>query len=68
MMFVRFSRRLFLFYLLGFTFAACKPQDGDGVEGTLTIGVINYGGGEQIINQYAKFNSYLGEKQTHIFS
>ncbi len=61
-MFVRFPRRLFLFHLLGFTFAACKPQNGNGVEGTLTIGVINYGGGEQIINQYAKFNSYLGEK------
>ena len=60
MMFLRFSRRLFLFNLLGLTFAACQsPKE---FEGTLTIGVINYGGGEQIINQYAKFNSYLGEK------
>ncbi|MCC5608651.1 phosphate/phosphite/phosphonate ABC transporter substrate-binding protein [Nostoc sp. CHAB 5834] len=59
-MFLRFSRRLFLFNLLGFTFAACQsPRE---FEGTLTIGVINYGGGEQIINQYAKFNDYLGEK------
>ncbi|MEH2459492.1 phosphate/phosphite/phosphonate ABC transporter substrate-binding protein [Nostoc sp.] len=59
-MFLRFSRRLFLFNLLGLTFAACQPTKK--FEGTLTIGVINYGGGEQIINQYAKFNSYLGEK------
>ncbi|MEH2409736.1 phosphate/phosphite/phosphonate ABC transporter substrate-binding protein [Nostoc sp.] len=59
-MFVRFPRRLFLFNLLGLTFAACQPTKK--FEGTLTIGVINYGGGEQIINQYAKFNSYLGEK------
>ncbi|MHC5932873.1 phosphate/phosphite/phosphonate ABC transporter substrate-binding protein [Nostoc sp.] len=59
-MFLRFSRRLFLFNLLGLTFAAC--QSTKEFEGTLTIGVINYGGGEQIINQYAKFNSYLGEK------
>jgi phosphonate transport system substrate-binding protein len=58
-MFLRFSRRLFLFHLLGFTFVACKPKP---FEGTLTIGVINYGGGEQVINQYAKFDSYLGEK------
>ena len=60
MMFLRFPRRLFLFNLLGLTFAACQsPKE---FEGTLTIGVINYGGGEQIIKQYAKFNSYLGEK------
>ncbi|MDF5738773.1 MULTISPECIES: phosphate/phosphite/phosphonate ABC transporter substrate-binding protein [unclassified Nostoc] len=59
-MFVRFPRRLFMFHLLGFTFAACQsPKE---FEGNLTVGVINYGGGEQIINQYAKFNSYLGEK------
>ncbi|MEH2067015.1 MAG: PhnD/SsuA/transferrin family substrate-binding protein [Nostoc sp.] len=59
-MFLRFSRRFFLFNLLGLTFASC--QSGRKFEGTLTIGVLNYGGGEQIINQYAKFNSYLGEK------
>ncbi|MFN6464026.1 MAG: phosphate/phosphite/phosphonate ABC transporter substrate-binding protein [Nostoc sp. DedVER02] len=57
---LRFSRRLFLFHLLGFTFTACKPKNN--FEGALTIGAINYGGGEQIINQYAKFNTYLGEK------
>ncbi|MBN3883960.1 MAG: PhnD/SsuA/transferrin family substrate-binding protein [Nostoc sp.] len=59
-MFLRFPRRLFLFNLLGLTFAACQPRKE--FEGALTIGVINYGGGEQIINQYAKFNNYLGEK------
>ncbi len=56
----RFPRRLFLFHLLGLTFASCQPRRK--FEGPLTIGVINYGGGEQIINQYAKFNNYLGEK------
>ncbi|MEH1772601.1 phosphate/phosphite/phosphonate ABC transporter substrate-binding protein [Nostoc sp.] len=59
-MFLRFPRRFFLFNLLGLTFAACQPRKE--FEGALTIGVINYGGGEQIINQYAKFNNYLGEK------
>ncbi|MBN3874500.1 phosphate/phosphite/phosphonate ABC transporter substrate-binding protein [Nostoc sp. JL33] len=59
-MFLRFPRRFFLFNLLGLTFAACQsPKE---FEGTLTVGVINYGGGEKIINQYAKFNSYLGER------
>ncbi|MEH1837733.1 MAG: PhnD/SsuA/transferrin family substrate-binding protein [Nostoc sp.] len=59
-MFLRFPRRFFLFNLLGLTFAACQsPRE---FEGTLTIGVINYGGGEQIINQYGKFNNFLGEK------
>lgn len=56
----RFPRRLFLFHLLGLAFASCQPRRK--FEGPLTIGVINYGGGEQIINQYAKFNTYLGEK------
>jgi phosphonate transport system substrate-binding protein len=59
-MFLRFSRRFFLFNLLGLTFASCQRTPK--VEGTLTVGVLNYGGGEQIIKQYAKFNSYLGEK------
>jgi phosphonate transport system substrate-binding protein len=60
MMFLRFPRRLFLFNLLGLTFAACQSQRQ--FEGTLTLGVINYGGSDKIISQYAKFNSYLGEK------
>ncbi|MBD0386306.1 MAG: PhnD/SsuA/transferrin family substrate-binding protein [Nostoc sp. C3-bin3] len=59
-MFLRFPRRLFLFNLLGLTFAACQSQPQ--FEGTLTLGVINYGGSDKIISQYAKFNSYLGEK------
>ncbi|MBW4426331.1 MAG: phosphate/phosphite/phosphonate ABC transporter substrate-binding protein [Nostoc desertorum CM1-VF14] len=57
---LRFPRRLFLFNLLGLTFAACQSQRQ--FEGTLTLGVINYGGSDKIISQYAKFNSYLGEK------
>jgi phosphonate transport system substrate-binding protein len=60
MMSLRFPRRLFLFNLLGLTFAACQSQRQ--FEGTLTLGVINYGGSDKIISQYAKFNSYLGEK------
>ncbi len=60
MMFLRFPRRLFLFNLLGLTFAACQSQRQ--FEGALTLGVINYGGSDKIISQYAKFNSYLGEK------
>ncbi|MBD2520458.1 PhnD/SsuA/transferrin family substrate-binding protein [Nostoc sp. FACHB-973] len=63
-MFLRFPRRLFLFNLLGLTFASCQSRRP--FQGTLTIGVLNYGGGEQIINQYAKFNSYLGEKTNSI--
>lgn len=55
-----FSRRLFLLHLLGLTVAGCQSQSN--FEGPLTIGVINYGGSEQIINQYAKFTRYLGEK------
>ncbi|MDZ8183927.1 MAG: PhnD/SsuA/transferrin family substrate-binding protein [Nostoc sp. ChiSLP02] len=63
-MLVRFPRRLFLYYLLGLTFASCRSKPP--FEGTLTVGVLNYGGGEQIINQFAKFNSYLGEKTNSI--
>jgi phosphonate transport system substrate-binding protein len=57
---LRFSRRLFFLHLLGLTVAGCQTTPN--FEGTLSIGVINYGGSEQIINQYAKFNRYLGEK------
>ncbi|MBD6615673.1 phosphate/phosphite/phosphonate ABC transporter substrate-binding protein [Komarekiella sp. 'clone 1'] len=57
---LRFSRRLFLLQLLGLTLAGC--QSTPSFEGVLTIGVINYDGSEEIINQYAKFNRYLGEK------
>jgi phosphonate transport system substrate-binding protein len=57
---LRFSRRLFLLQLLSLTVAGCQSKPT--FEGALTIGVINYSGDEQIINQYAKFDSYLGEK------
>ncbi|MBW4687535.1 MAG: phosphate/phosphite/phosphonate ABC transporter substrate-binding protein [Komarekiella atlantica HA4396-MV6] len=57
---LRFSRRLFLLQLLSLTLAGC--QSTPSFEGVLTIGVINYGGSQEIINQYAKFNRYLGEK------
>jgi phosphonate transport system substrate-binding protein len=65
MMIGRFSRRLFLLQLLGLTVARCTSTPK--YEGTLTIGVINYDGGEDIIKQYAKFNRYLAEKtKSHI--
>ncbi|WP_414576405.1 phosphate/phosphite/phosphonate ABC transporter substrate-binding protein [Anabaena sp. CCY 9402-a] len=56
----RFSRRLFLLNLLGFTVARCSSAPTS--QGKLTIGVIDYDGGAEIINQYAKFNRYLAEK------
>ncbi|WP_341528211.1 PhnD/SsuA/transferrin family substrate-binding protein [Nostoc sp. UHCC 0302] len=59
-MFVRFSRRFFLLQLLGLTVTGC--QSTPKFEGEITIGAINYGGSGEIINQYAKFNRYLGEK------
>lgn len=64
-MVLRFSRRLFLLQLLGLTVARCtSPQK---YEGTLSVGVIDYDGGEEIIKQYAKFNRYLAEKtKSHI--
>ncbi|WP_338421174.1 phosphate/phosphite/phosphonate ABC transporter substrate-binding protein [Nostoc parmelioides] len=39
---------------------ACTSQQQS--NGLLTIGVINYDGGAKIINQYAGFKRYLGEK------
>ncbi|QLE59361.1 phosphate/phosphite/phosphonate ABC transporter substrate-binding protein [Nostoc sp. TCL26-01] len=61
----RFSRRLFFLQLLGLTVARCTSTSR--YEGTLTIGVINYDGGEEIIKQYEKFNRYLAEKtKSHI--
>ncbi|MBW4616763.1 MAG: phosphate/phosphite/phosphonate ABC transporter substrate-binding protein [Desmonostoc vinosum HA7617-LM4] len=57
---LRFSRRLFLSQLIYLTVVGC--QSPPKFEGTITIGAINYGGSDQIINQFAKFNSYLGEK------
>ncbi|WP_066426893.1 phosphate/phosphite/phosphonate ABC transporter substrate-binding protein [Anabaena sp. 4-3] len=56
----RFSRRLLLLNLLGLTVARCSSAPT--YRGKLTIGVINYDGDAEIINKYAKFNRYLGEK------
>jgi phosphonate transport system substrate-binding protein len=56
----RFSRRFFLWQQLSWIVAGCtstpKPT------GVLTIGVINYGGGKEIIQQFTRFNRLLGEK------
>lgn len=59
-MYLRFSRRLFLLQLLIMTTGRCKSTSS--LDGQLVIGVISYGEGEQTLNQYANFNSYLGEK------
>lgn len=55
----KLSRRFFLGQLLFLVVHGCKPQTKP--EGGLTIGVIDYGGGTEIINQYARFNRYLAE-------
>ncbi|WP_315789788.1 phosphate/phosphite/phosphonate ABC transporter substrate-binding protein [Fischerella sp. JS2] len=59
-MFKLFYRRNFILFLVSLIVSACKTKSTLG--GELTVGVINYSGGEEIISQYAKFNSYLGEK------
>ncbi|PMB25092.1 phosphate/phosphite/phosphonate ABC transporter substrate-binding protein [Fischerella thermalis] len=56
----QFYRRDFILFLLSLIVSACKTKSTYG--GELTVGVINYSDGEEIINQYAQFNSYLGEK------
>ncbi|MBD2359059.1 PhnD/SsuA/transferrin family substrate-binding protein [Tolypothrix sp. FACHB-123] len=61
----KLSRRVFLFQMLFSAVHGCKPKSP--FEGALTIGSISYGGGEEIITQYAKFNRYLAEKtKSHI--
>jgi phosphonate transport system substrate-binding protein len=61
----RFSRRFFLFQLLSWIVGGCNSTPK--YTGILTIGVINYGGGEEIIKQYSQFNRLLGEKtKAHI--
>jgi phosphonate transport system substrate-binding protein len=55
----KLSRRFFLGQLLFLIVHGCKAQKAP--EGGLTIGVIDYGGGTEIINQYARFNRYLAE-------
>ncbi|MCP6762132.1 MAG: phosphate/phosphite/phosphonate ABC transporter substrate-binding protein [Fischerella sp. CENA71] len=54
------SRRNFFLFLISLIVSACKSKAAS--EGELTIGVINYSGGEEIINQYAQFNKYLSKK------
>ncbi|AFY47911.1 ABC-type phosphate/phosphonate transport system, periplasmic component [Nostoc sp. PCC 7524] len=56
----RFSRRLFLLNLLGFTVARCSSAPT--YQGKLTIGVVDYDADAEIINKYANFNRYLAEK------
>ncbi len=65
MIYWQFSRRLFLLQLLSLAVDGC--QSTSSYEGELTVGVINYSGSEQIINQFARFKRYLGEKtKAHI--
>jgi phosphonate transport system substrate-binding protein len=55
----KLSRRFFLGQLLFLLVHGCQSQTK--LEGGLTIGVIDYDGGAEIINQYARFNRYLAE-------
>jgi phosphonate transport system substrate-binding protein len=65
MMYLQFSRRLFLFRLLLFVVIGCQSKQT--YEGEITIGLINYEGDEKIINKFARFQRYLGEKtKAHI--
>lgn len=57
---LRFSRRLFLSLLLA-TAIACQSASTKN-SGEIVIGMISYGEGEQLLNQYTGFKSYLGEK------
>lgn len=58
-MYSQFSRRLFLSRLLLFAVIGC--QSNGGYEGEITIGVINYGGDEKIIDKFSQFQRYLGK-------
>lgn len=56
---VKISRRLFIqLFLLTACSSNSKPTQND----KLTVGVVSYGEGAQIIEQYANFNNYLSEK------
>lgn len=59
-MFSKFSRRILFIQILVLMLAGCQSRSSP--QGTLTVGVINYGGGQEILEQYAKFNRYLAEK------
>jgi phosphonate transport system substrate-binding protein len=54
------SRRLFLLLLLLLTASGCKSTPSP--SGELIVGAIHYDRGQQIINRYANFDRYLGEK------
>ena len=56
----QFSRRLFILQLLCCTVTGCKSTPKS--EGVLTIGVINYGGGGEIIDKFAKFSNILAQE------
>ncbi|MBH8563589.1 PhnD/SsuA/transferrin family substrate-binding protein [Nostoc sp. CENA67] len=56
----KFSRRLFILQLLCCTVTGCKSTPKS--EGVLTIGVINYDGGGEIIDKFAKFSNILAQK------
>jgi phosphonate transport system substrate-binding protein len=58
-MYSQFSRRLFLSRLLLFAVIGC--QSSISYEGEITIGVINYGGDEKIIDKFSQFQRYLGK-------
>ncbi|WP_017654816.1 phosphate/phosphite/phosphonate ABC transporter substrate-binding protein [Fortiea contorta] len=61
----QFSRRFFLFQLLSWIIAGCESTPKS--TGILTVGVINYDGGEDIIQRYTRFNNLLGKKaKAHI--
>lgn len=61
----KLSRRFFLLQMLFLATKGCQPSRQ--FDGVLTIGTISYGGGEDLITQYEKFNRYLAEKtRSHV--
>jgi phosphonate transport system substrate-binding protein len=61
----RFRRRLLLLHLLSLAASGC--QSTLSYQDELTVGVINYGGDKEIVNQFARFKHYLAEKtKAHI--
>ncbi|QIR41057.1 phosphate/phosphite/phosphonate ABC transporter substrate-binding protein [Tolypothrix sp. PCC 7910] len=62
---IKLYRRIFLLQMLFLAVKGCQSQQQP--SGSLTVGSISYGGGEEIIDQYAKFNRYLAEKtKSHV--
>lgn len=59
-MYSRFSRRFFLTQLL--LLAACRNSPPPPEDNVLIVGTVSYSQGEEILEQYAKFIDYLGEK------